>query len=164
MQANVSLAALLAQFEERIAHHTRQEAMHAEQEVFHREQRAHHAAQRESLSGHWEALKAAASVVFEAHPSPSPLAAAPVPLRARRLNLNAAVRRVIESKGLQEPFGPRTIAAEVNAAFRDVLKRPMSERQASISLRFLATTGRIVRLAKGRPFHEAQYVRAEATS
>jgi len=163
MQANVSLAALLAQFEERIAHHTRQEAMHAEQEVFHREQRAHHAAQREKLSGHWEALKAAASVVFEAQPSPAP-SAAPVPLRARKLNLNAAVRRVIESKGLQEPFGPRTIAAEVNAAFKGVLKRPMSERQASISLRFLATTGRIVRLEKGRPFHEAQYVRAEVAS
>jgi hypothetical protein len=164
MQRNVSLADLLVQFEDRIAHHARQEAMHAEQEVFHREQRAHHAAQRERLSGHWEALKAAAAVVFEVQAAPSPVAAAPVPMRARRLNLNAAVRRVIESKGLREPFGPRTIAAEVNAAFKDVLKRPMSERQASISLRFLAATGRIVRLAKGRPFHEAQYTRVEAAS
>jgi hypothetical protein len=67
------------------------------------------------------------------------------------------VVRILNQKGAGEVFGPKAIAADVNRSFGDQLKKPVTERQASVVLRWFARRGQIVRLQKGRPFSEARY-------
>lgn len=89
-------------------------------------------------------------------PAP-PLAGDDLP--PRTLSTNKLVARVVQDRAPEEPFDLREIHAEVNRRFAARLKRPLAARQVSVSLRWLATTGRIYRLEKGRPHAASKYVR-----
>ncbi|HWM94738.1 MAG TPA: hypothetical protein VN493_28555 [Thermoanaerobaculia bacterium] len=61
MASNLSIAQMLKQLEERVAHHRERQTFHAEQEMLHRERTAHHAAGLETAIAHLEAFRAAST-------------------------------------------------------------------------------------------------------
>jgi hypothetical protein len=160
METVLSVAAILSSLEAQIAEQRAQEALHAEREAFHRGSRERHAAELERLVQHFEAFKASAASAAElAGRRP----AAPPPDDSlppgHKVSINKLVVKVIEGKGLQEPFGPREIAGEINRRFGGKLKKQVEVPQVSVSLRWLASTQRVFRLEKGRPHSGSQYVR-----
>jgi hypothetical protein len=160
MAAILSVAAILSSLEEQIAEQREQETFHAEREAFHRGQRDQHAARLERLVHHSEVFQAAeasaAELAVRLDPGPAP----PVDdLPPRTLSTNKLVARVVQDMAAEEPFDLRSIHAEVNRRFAARLKKPLDARQVSVSLRWLAATGRIVRLEKGRPHSASKYVR-----
>ncbi|MFL6197086.1 MAG: hypothetical protein ACJ75H_23070 [Thermoanaerobaculia bacterium] len=166
MSMNLSLAQILSSLASRIAHHREQEAFHAEREGFHRDQRADHAAELARLEPHFAALQATTPVAEDlaAHAGaatpPPPL---PDELPAnRKPSINAAVRRVVEAIPPDERFGPRAVTAEVNRRFAAKLGRPVEVSHVSVSLRWLADTGRIFLVERGRQKKESKYSRRRA--
>ncbi len=161
MNPDISLAHVTASLEAQIAYHHEQEALHSEREVFHREKRAAHAAELEQLTQSLDALRSAARTAAElaARTVPARLAvpAARKTKRNGRTTLHQAVKAVLKTKGPHEVFGAKAIAAEVNQHFREEFHRPVSTRQTSVALRWLARRGWIVQVRKGRPFWEGQY-------
>lgn len=164
MDSNPSVMQMLAGLEEQIAHNAEREAFHAGHEAFHRDQRSSYAEELERLTRCRDSLKAAAATaeelmarvapkVADAPPSPE------IPDMGRRFRLARLVEIVLERRATSERFGAKAIAAEVNRTFGDRLKRRFDERQVSVALAWLTKSGRIVRHAKGRPFHESQYSR-----
>ena len=163
METTLSVAAILSSLEAQIAEQREQEAFHAERETFHRGLRERHVAELERLVQHFEAFKASAASAAElavrrpaAPPPPPPDDSLPP---GRKVSINKLVVKVIEGKGLQEPFGPREIAEEINRRFGGKLKKLIDVPQVSVSLRWLASTRRVFRLKKGRPHSGSQYVR-----
>jgi hypothetical protein len=162
MSSKASVEEILAQLETRIAHNAEREAFHAGREAFHQERRASYAAELEQLIRCRESLKASAEAAAElvarglpaAPPEPPPLE---IPAMGRRFRLARIVEKIVERKAPRERFGARTIIAEVNQLLGD--RRRVDERQVSVALRWLAESRKIVRLERGRPFHEAQYAR-----
>lgn len=158
MDSNLSVTAILSSLETQIAQKREREAFHAEREAFHREQRTEYAAELERLVQNFETFKASAA-------SASDLASRYVPAPdgglppGRKVSINKMVVKVIEGKGAQEPFGAREITEELNRRFSGRLRKKIDARQVSVSLRWLAGTGRIFRLEKGRPHWESKYVR-----
>jgi len=163
MVSRPSIPEMLARLEEQIAHNAEREAFHAGREAFHREQRSSYAEELDRLTGCRDALKAAAEAAEELMARVPPKVSEPprleLPDMGKRFRLARLVEMVVERKEPHERFGPSAIAAEVNQAFGDRLRRPFSERQVSVALSWLAKTGRIVRHQQGRPFHESQYAR-----
>jgi hypothetical protein len=162
MNQAVSMLEVMASLEAQIAHHRGQADHHAEREAFHRGHHAAHAAEVEQLTRALEAFKTTAetAISLAARALPAP-AALPLPGRGQRFRLARIVERLLEGKAHQERFGPQGIAAEVNRLYGERLRRPVTARQASVALRWLAGKGRIVRLSAGRPFHESEYSRRE---
>lgn len=162
MDTNLSVAAILASLAAQIAQQREQEAFHAEREAFHRERRAGHAAELERLVQSLEAFQASAASAADLAVRYVP-AVAPNPdddlQPGRKVSINKAVIKVIEGKEAHAPFGPREITEEVNQRFSARLRKTVEMPQVSVSLRWLAGTGRIARLAKGRPHWESKYVR-----
>jgi hypothetical protein len=159
-----SIAEMLARLEEHIAHNAEREAFHAGHEAFHRDRRGSYAEELDRLTRCRDSLKASAEAAEEltAHVPPPKVSEPPrleMPDMGRRFRLARLVDLVVERKEPHERFGPRTIAAEVNQAFGDHLRRPCNERKVSVALSWLAQSGRIVRHEQGRPFHESQYAR-----
>jgi hypothetical protein len=164
MDSNPSVMEMLAGLEEQIAHNAEREAFHAGHEAFHREQRSSYAEELERLTLCRDSLKAAVATAEElmARVAPKVAAAPPspeIPDMGRRFRLARLVEIVLERKAPHERFGAKAIAAEVNQTFGDRLKRRFDERKVSVALAWLTKSGRIVRHAKGRPFHESQYSR-----
>jgi hypothetical protein len=169
MSVHLSLAEILSSLAERIAHHREQEVIHAEREAYHREQRAGHLAELARLEPHFESLRNSAPIA-ESLTAGGAGAAATVPAPAapppsdelpanRKASINAAVRKVIEGLSPDEPFGPRQVTDEVNRRFAAKLGRTVEMAHVSVSLRWLARTGRIFRLQGGRPHQESKYAR-----
>jgi hypothetical protein len=166
MRAKESLAELLADLDQRIAHHTGQEAFHAEREAFHRDQRTAHAGELEKLRRHAEALRGATQAVSELEGlTPLKPPAAPQPATVElygpegRFFLARAVQAVIARIPPGEPFGVAAITDEVNRQFAGQLRHPVDERQISVSLRWLASQGRITLLQAGKGRRGARYAR-----
>ena len=163
MEKNLSLMEVLTRFEEQIAHLRGQEAFHAEREAFHRERRTALAAELEEIGRRFEAFQAAADMAM---PSPVTPAKAPAPdvtnlVRAPRIRLAVIVAKVIERKEPQERFGSKAIITEMKELFgeHERLRRHLTGRQISSTLRWLAARRRIFLVSPGRPRYEALYVR-----
>ncbi len=163
MDTSLSVAAILSSLEEQIARQREQETFHAEREAFHRERGAECAAEMERMVRSLEAFKASAANAAELATRHLQATAAPKPADdlppGRKVSLSKAVVKVIEGKEAQEPFGSREVTEEINRRFGKRRRKTIDPRQVSVSLRWLASTGRIFRLAKGRPHWESKYVR-----
>lgn len=160
MDQDVSLRSVVASLESQIAFHREQEALHAEREAFHHDKRTTHAAELDQLTRSLDALRSATRTAVELAARALPAEAAAPPSAAKkatRLTIHKAVVRILNQKGAGEVFGPKAIAADVNRSFGDQLKKPVTERQTSVVLRWFARRGQIVCLQKGRPFSEARY-------
>jgi len=162
MDSNLSVTAILSSLEVQITRNREREAFHAEREAFHREQRAEYATELERLVQNFEAFKASAASAADLAnryvPAEAPAPDSGLP-PGHKVSINKAVVKVIEGKGAQEPFGPREITEELNRRFSGRLRKTIDARQVSVSLRWLAGTGRIFRLERGRPHWESKYVR-----
>lgn len=163
MSSKLSLEEVLANLEQRVTFHRDKEALHAQQEGHHQEQRTLHAAELAKAQQSLEALRAALPSAIEL--------AAPVRTRSApkisqvdlppkgRLMVSRLLRQVSLSPALAEPFGPTSLAAEVNRAFSDRLPSPVGQRAASDVLRRMLAAGEIELARDGKAFHEALYVR-----
>lgn len=165
MNTELSLATILSSLEAQIAHHREQEALHAERAAFHQEQRSEHAAELERLVQLFESFKASAATAaelaarFPVPPAAKSVAPADGLPAGRKPSISIAVQKAIEGMPPGQPFGPQAVMEEVNRRYAGRLRRPVDMRQVSVSLRWLAATGRIVRLQKGRPHWESKYAR-----
>ncbi|HEX4496628.1 MAG TPA: hypothetical protein VIE43_13230 [Thermoanaerobaculia bacterium] len=158
----LSLPDLLASLQTQIARHREQEAFHAEREAFHRELRAEHAAELDPLVKSFEALQA--SVANAAHLAARLSIAPPPPSDdlpvGRKISTNYLVGRAVQTKTPGEAFGPGEITAEINRRFAPRLGRKVDIRQVSVSLRWMADTGRISRVSPGHQRKQSRYARA----
>jgi hypothetical protein len=150
----------MASLEAQIAHHRAQADHHAEKQAFHREHHEAHAAEVEQLTRTLESFRATAeaALALAARAVPAP-ARVPLPGRGQRFRLAKIVEGLLAGKSPRERFGPKSIATEVNRLYGEGLHRPVTPRQASVALRWLARKGKIAPLSDGRPFHEAEYTR-----
>ena len=162
MDSNLPLGQILAGLEARIASLREREAHHAEREALHREQRAAYGAELAKVSERFEALRSSAEAVAELGilpPSPpEPRETDDLP-PGRKPSINLAVQKVISGLPPARPFGPREVMEEVNRRYSGRLGGPVDMRKVSVSLRWLADTGRIHRAFRGRPHKESKYVR-----
>lgn len=160
MTAGMPPERLLAQLEKQLAQHREREAFHAEQESAHREQRERHAQEAARIAQTAEALRASLTTALGLV---SPALAA----EARDQDMDTGheriltrlVNRVIEGKAGTERFGAAVVTEEVNRRFPDILRQPATQRQVALALRRQARRGRIHQVRRGKPHHEALYVR-----
>lgn len=159
MSSKLSIAEVLADLESQIAELEKLDAFHAEKEEFHRGQRADCAGKLAKLRKKHEAFQAAASevaeVVRERPPRPP---AAPedsgVPATVSKL-----AARLVAVKREDERFTASGLAAEINQRFPKSLRQPAVPRSVTMALRRLSDQGQVREVEKGKPFHEAVYVR-----
>ena len=161
MSKALSVTQMLGHLEARIAHLRERRAFHAEQETHHREQLALHEAELQKVLERFEAFKTAAEAAAEVALPPPPAAPVegPIPSFGSRPRVSSLVARVVESQPAGEPFGARSIAAEVNRRYQDVLKKPIPSSAASVALRRLLSARRIQQVRPGKAVHEALYSR-----
>lgn len=162
MNDDISLTALVAELESRVAHHRERRDLHAREEASHRQHREAHEAELEALSRSLEAYKSAAAAVVELarRPGPAPApASSPDTDAGPRLTLARMVTRVVESWPAGQPFGGTAVAQEVTRRYGERFRKPADPRLVSFKLRRLSHEGQIAMVSKGRPFHEALYVR-----
>lgn len=160
MTAGMPPERLLAQLEKQLAQHREREAFHAEQESAHREQRERHAQEAARIAQTAEALRASLTTALGLV---SPALAAEA--RDQDMDtghsriLSRLVRRVIEGKASTERFGAADVTEEVNHRFPNILRQPATQRQVALALRRQARRGLIQQVRRGKPHHEALYVR-----
>jgi len=163
MSSKLTVEELLANLEQRAVFHQDQEAFHAQQEVHHREQRALHAAELEKVKQNLEVFRpvaaAAADLARPIEPKAAPAAAEIELPPPGRLQVSQLLRQIIESPGLEEPFGPTALAAEANRRFAGHLKKTVDPRAALDVLRRLLAEEEIELAREGKAFHEALYTR-----
>lgn len=157
MAPPASVTGLLAQLERQLAHHQEQEKLHSEQEAAHGEQRVRHAAESARISETVAALRSSLS---------SALGLVDAPEQddgdldtGRRGILTRLVARIVERKLEDEHFGAAGITEEVNQRFPDLLREPARAPHVSTVLARMARSGQIRQVRRGRPHHEALYVR-----
>lgn len=164
MSAKLSVEEVLANLEQRAVFHREQESFHAQQEIHHREQRAVHAAELATVLQSLEAFRTVAATAVELA---RPIVASPVPAAVDeeelpppgRLRVSQLIRRVAESPGLQEPFGPSAVAKEFNRRYAQRLGQGIGPRTASDVLRRMRAEGWLRVARKGKAVHEALYTR-----
>jgi hypothetical protein len=168
MSSKLSVEEVLANLEQRAVFHREQEAFHAQKVAAHQAEQAYHAAEREKVLRSLEAFREAAPAAVDLA-QPLPIAADPaeesddadLPAPGR-LMVSRLLRLVVERPGLEEPFGATDVAAEVNRRFADRLRKPVRTRTASDVLRRMLDEGLLEISRKGKPLHEALYVRRPA--
>ena len=151
---------LLAELDKQLAYHREREAFHAEQEGAHRDQRENHAQEAAKIAQTADSLRASLTTAFG-------LVAPSLAMEARDKDMDTGlerilsrlVNRVIEGKSGDERFGAVAVTEEVNRRFNDILRRPATQRQVALALRRQARRGRIQQVRRGKPHHEALYVR-----
>lgn len=151
---------LLAQLEKQLAQHREREAFHAKQESAHREQRERHAQEAAKIAQTAEALRASLTTALG-------LVAPALAAEARDQDMDTGherilsrlVKRVIEGKAGTERFGATAVTEEVNRRFANILRQPATHRQVALTLRRQARSGLIQQVRRGKPHHEALYVR-----
>jgi hypothetical protein len=164
MSSKLSIDEVLTNLEARAVFLRERQAFHAQQEVHHREQRAAYAAELETVLQNVEAFRTAiastANLALPPAPESVPSALDETTLPPlNRLMVSRLLRLVVESPGLEEPFGPTAVAAEVNRRFHDRLPEPVGPRPASDVLRRLLAEGALELVRKGKASHEALYTR-----
>jgi hypothetical protein len=154
---DLSIAQILTDLEAQIHQLEGQEVFHGQQEGFHREQRALRAEELRKIQERYEAFRAAAAAAGEV---------------VRRVKVEGAdesappatiskmIGRVIEAKVKGERFTPSAVTEEVNQTFAKRLRRPVSSRTASVTLRRMASLGDLEVVREGKAFHEAIYAKA----
>lgn len=160
MAPNLPLAEIVTDLEARLA-------FHQEQARHHEEQRVRHEAEIETISRKLSTFRAAiseAESLAELGPLPGspktgaePSSAEPVP--GDKVYTARLVARILEDHPAGEPFGISAITQAINRRYQDHLSEPVKPRQVSVVLRWMLRTGRIRSVRKGRPFHEALYVK-----
>lgn len=151
---------LLAQLEKQLAQHREREAFHSEQESAHREQREQHAKEAAKIAETADALRASLTTALGLVAPALTVEAGDEGMDTGHLRiLTRLVNRVIEGKAGDERFGAAAVADEVNRRFANILRRPATARQVALALRRQARRGRIRQVRRGRPHHEALYVR-----
>jgi hypothetical protein len=172
MSTHLSVAEIFRKLEERMKLHEERAAFHSQQEVHHREQSAFHAAELQKVREHFEAFKAsalaAADLAQESGSLPSPDKEEEADdlrdLIGRRIMVSKLVSRVVDRMGEGETFGAARVAAEVNRRYREHLRRPVSARAVSVTLRRLRDAGEVRAVREGKASQESIYVREGATS
>jgi hypothetical protein len=160
MAATMSTESLLAELEKQLAHHRQREAFHAEQESAHRERRERHAEEAARIAQTAETLRASLTTALG-------LVAPALAEQTRDQDMDTGhirilsrlLNRVIEGKSGAERFGAVAVTEEVNRRFANILRQPATQRQIALALRRQARKGRIHQVRRGRPHHEALYVR-----
>lgn len=151
---------LLAELEKRLAQHREREALHSEKESLHREQREHHAREAAKIAQTVDALRASLTAAFGLVTTELAGETRDEPLDTGHVRiLSRLVRRVIEDRLPAERFGAKWVTEEVNRRFSSILRRPATERQVAMVLRRQALRRKIHQVRRGRPHHEALYVR-----
>lgn len=160
MKPAMSPERLLAQLEKQLAQHREREAFHLKHESVHREQREHHAQEAAKIAQTVDALRASltAAVGLVAPTLTEQTRDEDMDTGLERI-LTRLVTRVIEDRLPDERFGAEWVTREVNRRFPNILRRPATERQVALALRRQARRGRIHQVRRGRPHHEALYVR-----
>lgn len=162
MNANLSVAQILANLELQMEHHRGRSAQHAERESFHRGQREAHDAELEAVTRQYQAFKAVAGTAVEMASRTAATAGAQgeetLPAGASLLR-SRLVARVIAGRPADEPFTASSIAEEVNRRFRKSLKKPANSRLAAAAIRRMMAHGLLSLAQKGAPHHEAVYIK-----
>ncbi|HWM90529.1 MAG TPA: hypothetical protein VN493_07150 [Thermoanaerobaculia bacterium] len=161
MSRALTIDAILSRLEARLAHHREQAEIHTRQEALHREERERHTGQMEELAHSIETFRASAGIAVELA-GPPPDDDRDVDTGQERI-LTRLVSKLIAGRSADERFGPEGLTEEVNRRFPDILRKPARIRQISDVLRRLARSGRIHQVRRGRPHHEALYVRERPT-
>jgi hypothetical protein len=162
MDADLSVAKILASLEAQQAFNKERAAWHAGQEELHREQRAHYAAEYERVTQHLEAFQATAGAAAEiaaralpATPEPEKeedeIPAGKPPMRSRLLE------RMVRELQTGTVFGPAWLAQEANQRFPRLLPKPVTFRLASNALCKMAAEGLLQVARKGTSHREARY-------
>lgn len=160
MSTKLSVDQVIANLEKRLAFHQMHQATHARQEALHREQRELHEAEIEKLRHGLESFRGLIPVVNDlAKPLPEIGMSTGEDLPQGRLLPSRLIRLIVESPGFAEPFGPTSVAAEIDRRFAHLLKKPADRRMVSNVLRRLHDQGLIEITREGKAFQEAQYVR-----
>lgn len=159
MSLNLSVAQLLANLERRIAFHRDKAALHARQTEHHREQHALHEAELEKVSQHFESLKTLVGAVADLALPPGLSFPEGDSDLGPKPKVSKLAWRVIQGKPDGETFGPASVTAEINARFRDRLKKPADRRTVSAALRRLCYRYRIQLVQEGRASHGAVYTK-----
>lgn len=165
MSSKLSVEEVLANLEQRAISLREQEAFHAQQEVHHREQRELCATELEKVEQSLEAFRVVAATAVDlvlpraAHAVSGGTAEEEELPPPGRLQVSRLLRMVIESPGLEEPFGATTVAAEANRRSAGRLPEPIGPRTASDVLRRMLAEGKIQLAREGKAFHEALYQR-----
>lgn len=161
MALNLSLSEILANLERRIESLRGQVEVHARQEEHHREQRSRLEAELQKVMGHFESFQAVAATAEELDlPAAAP---APPPPQEEDLGhyptLARMVARVVDGRPEGERFGSRSVVEEVNERFRKLLRRAVEPPDVSVVLRRMSAARRIHQVRRGKPNHEALYVK-----
>lgn len=156
MSSKLSIAEVLVDLEAQIAELEKMDAFHAEKEEFHRRQRADCASRLAKIRKKHETFQAAASEVAEVvrDRPPAALEDRGVPATVSKL-----AAQLVSAKRQDERFTASDLAAEINRRFPKSLRQPAAPRPVAMALRRLAGQGEIREVEKGKPFHEAVYVK-----
>ena len=76
-----------------------------------------------------------------------------------RPKLTRMINLVLAALPQDAHIGARQVAAEVNRRFGAHLSKPADLEQVALTLKRRAQAGRLHRLRRGRPYHEALYTR-----
>jgi hypothetical protein len=162
MSSKLSVEEVMANLEQHATFHRDKEAFHFQQEALHREQREFHGAELAKIQQSLEAFQSAVPTAMKLATPAQPARATPqaeLPPKGRLL-VGRLLRQTALSPTLAEPFGPSSLAAEVNRAFSDRLDRPVGQRAASDVLRRMLADREVELARVGKASHEALYVRA----
>jgi len=155
-----SVSDLLADLTAKIAFHQSEEKLCAEQEEHFRERRSFHAAELERATRTHEALQAAVAAAEDIAPLPVPAEAPSEDLGSRsRPKLTRMIDLVLAALPQDAHIGARQVTVEVNRRFGAHLSKPADLEQVALTLKRRAQAGRLHRLRRGRPYHEALYAR-----
>jgi hypothetical protein len=171
MSTAYSVAEVLEKLEKRLAYHREQADHHTKQESHHREQSAFHLAELKRVGEHLEAFKAtaltAAELAAEATEPPPPVQQESDDDRdlvGKKIQSSKLVARAVDRMAAGVSFGATEVAVEVNRRYRDKLRRSLTARDVSVTLRRLHAAGRLRLVRQGRSNHEALYAKPSRKS
>jgi hypothetical protein len=162
MISTLTVEDVMARLERQVAYHREQAGFHGGQEAHHRDQREQHTRQAEAFAQHLQAFRAAAVPAVEdltVAPAPVSLPALDALDAGPRPRVQRLVWEVIQGFAPGEPFGVSKVLDEIGRRYGAILDVPPDPGHVSVALRRLARDGWILRVRRGRPRHEALYVR-----
>jgi hypothetical protein len=159
VSSKLSIAEVLVDLEAQIAELEKLDAFHAEKEEFHRGQRADCASRLAALRKKHEAFQTAAAEVAEVVRERPPKPPAPPEDSGVPATVSKLAARLVAVKREDERFTASELTAEINRRFPKSLRQPAAPRSVTMALRRLADQGQVREVEKGKPFHEAVYVR-----
>jgi hypothetical protein len=164
MSLKLSLEEILQNLERQVAFHREQASLHGQKEELHRNQRTVHEAELEKATRHLEALRITAVPASEMAvlPAPSKVAAKDADIGPNP-KLPVLIARILESRPTAEPFGAKSMTAEINRRFRQQLAKQAGLRSVAAALNRMHRQGRIQLVRKGRAVQESLYAVGPAT-